>query len=97
MVRVLAKKKKRKKEKEGNALQLKRQRRWETVDTSTVPFQNTLYNTLHAFAQGVVKVLKFQIFSNEKQEQKKAFRIPLLLLLIFICDNLHDKRRGSIL
>lgn len=46
-VRVLAKKKKEKREKEGNALQLKRQRRWETVDTSTVPFQNTLYNTLH--------------------------------------------------
>lgn len=46
-MRVLAKKKKEKREKEGNALQLKRQRRWETVDTSTVPFQNTLYNTLH--------------------------------------------------
>lgn len=39
--------KKKKKEKEDNALQLKRQRRRETVDTSTVSFQNTLYNTLH--------------------------------------------------
>lgn len=45
-VRVLVKKKK-KKEKGDNALQLKRQRRRETVDTSTVSFQNTLYNTLH--------------------------------------------------